>query len=115
MTLREFLTSDWLTYGLLVFAVTLIFIFVGWFAWKHRETEPQMITTNKQRVCLSDVYSALVDSKWLWSKNPRCKQLTMVVDCRTRPRTCELFDRYGDPITLAELRQQLPPQRLDLL
>lgn len=115
MKFAKALCSDWVTYVILGSALFAVFAFVAWYSWAHRGDDEYATTStaNRRRVYLSEVHAVLFDPAWRWTRNRRCRSVTILVDTRSRPRVCEIYDRYGDPLTLDELMSQTPERGLD--
>lgn len=92
--------------GLAVVGV-LVIIFVGAaiFAVRHAgDTPPD--GTKYPWLRLDEVVAIVRSPEWSWTRNSRCKYISVRMDTRTHNNLCVVYDRHGEPITLEELKFQ---------
>jgi len=54
---------------------------------------------------VTDVLNIIKDPRWWWSRNSRCKYITLRID--TRDQHCLITNNEGDAITLKDLARQI--------
>lgn len=90
----------------LVMAIfALIFAFCAAYAYRYRHGEEKKEQV-RQKAFLPDVLKVLADRHWHWNQNRRCRNVTLIVDTRSSHLLTEIYDRYGERITLEELKAQ---------
>jgi len=84
----------------------LVIVFLGAAIYATRDSGAPPDGPGYPWIRLDDVVKIVRDPNWSWGRNNRCKYITLRVDTRTRSNLCVIYDRYGDPLTLDELRHQ---------
>jgi hypothetical protein len=72
--------------------------------WRDTPLDKGVLRTSW--IPIDEVLAVIRDRNWVWFRNNRCKYISVRIDTRSRFHMCVIFDRYGAPITLDDLKLQ---------
>lgn len=92
--------------GSLAVVGALVIIFVGAAIYATRNHDVPPDGTKYPWLRLDEVLAVVRDPGWSWTRNSRCKYVSIRMDTRTHSNLCVIYDRHGLAITMEELKFQ---------